>query len=64
MGIFDRMGKVISGNLNALIDGAEDDRKLVSLNIEEQQTVGKLQGPLLRQLGGTAAVSGAASPSD
>ncbi len=35
MGIFDRMGKVISGNLNALIDGAEDDRKLVSLNIEE-----------------------------
>ncbi len=35
MGIFDRMGKVIAGNLNALIDGAEDDKKLVALNIDE-----------------------------
>ena len=35
MGIFDRMGKVIQSNLNALLDKAEDDRKLVSLNLEE-----------------------------
>jgi phage shock protein A len=35
MGIFDRMGKVIQSNLNALLDKAEDERKLVSLNLEE-----------------------------
>lgn len=35
MGIFDRMGKVISSNLNALLDRAEDDRKLLELNLEE-----------------------------
>jgi phage shock protein A len=35
MGIFDRMGKVIQSNLNALLDKAEDDRKLVSLNLDE-----------------------------
>jgi phage shock protein A len=35
MGIFDRMGKVIQSNLNALLDKAEDDRKLVELNFDE-----------------------------
>lgn len=35
MGIFDRMGKVIQSNLNALLDRAEDDKKLVELNLEE-----------------------------
>lgn len=35
MGIFDRMGKVISGNVNALLDKAEDDGKLIELNLEE-----------------------------
>ncbi len=35
MGIFDRMGKVIQSNLNALLDKAEDDKKLVGLNLEE-----------------------------
>ena len=35
MGIFDRMGKVISSNMNALLDKAEDDDKLVGLNIDE-----------------------------
>jgi phage shock protein A len=35
MGIFDRMGKVISSNMNALLDKAEDDGKLVELNFEE-----------------------------
>jgi phage shock protein A len=35
MGIFDRMGKVISSNLNAVLDGAEDEGKLVALNLEE-----------------------------
>jgi phage shock protein A len=35
MGIFDRMGKVIQSNLNALLDKAEDDRKLVGLNLDE-----------------------------
>jgi phage shock protein A len=35
MGIFDRMGKVISGNINALLDKAEDPRKSLELTIEE-----------------------------
>ncbi len=35
MGIFDRMGKVISSNVNALLDKAEDDKKLLELNLEE-----------------------------
>jgi phage shock protein A len=35
MGIFDRMGKVIQSNLNALLDKAEDDRKLLNLNLDE-----------------------------
>ncbi len=35
MGIFDRMGKVISSNMNSLLDRAEDDKKLVELNLEE-----------------------------
>ncbi|MBM4356661.1 MAG: PspA/IM30 family protein [Deltaproteobacteria bacterium] len=35
MGIFDRMGQVISSNVNALLDKAEDPRKSVELAIEE-----------------------------
>ncbi len=35
MGIFDRMGKVISSNLNSLLDKAEDDKKLLELNVDE-----------------------------
>lgn len=35
MGIFDRMGKVISSNMNALLDRAEDDKKLLELNLDE-----------------------------
>jgi phage shock protein A len=35
MGIFDRMGKVISSNLNSLLDKAEDDKKLIELNVEQ-----------------------------
>jgi phage shock protein A len=35
MGIFDRMGKVISSNVNSLLEKAEDDRKLIELNLEE-----------------------------
>lgn len=35
MGIFDRMGRVISSNVNALLDGAQDEGKLVRLNLEE-----------------------------
>lgn len=35
MGIFDRMGRVIQSNLNALLDRAEDDKKLVELNLDE-----------------------------
>ena len=35
MGIFDRMGKVISSNVNTLLDKAEDDKKLLELNLEE-----------------------------
>jgi phage shock protein A len=37
MGIFDRMGKVISSNVNSLLDKAEDDKKLVELNLEEME---------------------------
>jgi phage shock protein A len=35
MGIFDRMGKVIQSNLNSLLERAEDDKKLVLLNLDE-----------------------------
>jgi phage shock protein A len=35
MGIFDRMGRVIQSNLNALLDKAEDDKKLIELNLDE-----------------------------
>src|SRR4051812_33203018 len=35
MGIFDRMGKVISSNVNSLLDKAEDDKKLLELNLDE-----------------------------
>lgn len=35
MGVFDRMGRVIQSNLNSLLDKAEDDRKLVELNLDE-----------------------------
>jgi phage shock protein A len=35
MGIFDRMGKVLSSNVNALLDKAEDDKKLLELTVEE-----------------------------
>jgi phage shock protein A len=35
MGIFDRMGKVISSNVNSLLDKAEDDKKILELNLEE-----------------------------
>jgi phage shock protein A len=35
MGIFDRMGKVISSNVNSLLDKAEDQKKLLDLNLEE-----------------------------
>jgi len=35
MGIFDRMGKVISSNFNSLLDKAEDDKKLIELNVDE-----------------------------
>jgi phage shock protein A len=37
MGIFDRMGKVISSNFNALLDKAEDPRKSVELTLSEMQ---------------------------
>jgi phage shock protein A len=35
MGIFDRMGRVISSNVNSLLDKAEDQKKLLTLNIDE-----------------------------
>jgi phage shock protein A len=35
MGIFDRMGRVIQSNLNALLDKAEDEKKLIELNLDE-----------------------------
>jgi phage shock protein A len=37
MGIFDRMGKVISSNVNSLLDKAEDDEKLVHLSLDEMK---------------------------
>ncbi len=37
MGIFDRMGKVISSNVNALLDRAEDPRKSLDLTLEEMR---------------------------
>jgi phage shock protein A len=37
MGIFDRMGKVISSNMNALLDKAEDPTKSVELLVDEMK---------------------------
>jgi phage shock protein A len=37
MGIFDRMGKVISSNMNALLDKAEDPKKSLDLIVEEMK---------------------------
>ena len=37
MGIFDRMGKVISSNVNALLDKAEDPNKSLGLIVEEMK---------------------------
>ncbi len=37
MGIFDRMGKVISSNVNALLDKAEDPKKNLDLIVEEMK---------------------------
>jgi len=37
MGIFDRMGRVIAGNVNALLDKATDERKLLELNLDEME---------------------------
>jgi len=37
MGIFDRMGRVISSNVNALLDKAEDPKKSVDLIIDEMK---------------------------
>lgn len=37
MGIFDRMGRVISSNVNALLDKAEDPKKSVDLIIAEMR---------------------------
>jgi phage shock protein A len=37
MGIFDRMGKVISSNVNALLDKAEDPKKSLELVLEEMK---------------------------
>lgn len=37
MGIFDRMGKVISSNVNALLDKAEDPHKSIELLVDEMR---------------------------
>lgn len=37
MGIFDRMGKVISSNVNALLDKAEDPSKSVDMLVEDMK---------------------------
>jgi phage shock protein A len=42
MGIFDRMGRIIESNLNALLDKAEDDKKLIELNLDEMD--GQVKG--------------------
>ena len=35
MGLFDRMGRVISSNVNSLLDKTEDPKKLLELNLDE-----------------------------
>jgi phage shock protein A len=37
MGIFDRMGRVISSNFNALLDKAEDPKKSIELTLSEMR---------------------------
>jgi phage shock protein A len=52
MGIFDRMGKVISGNINALLDKAEDPRKSIELTVEEMgQSLREAKKEIVEALG-------------
>src|SRR6188474_875788 len=37
MGIFDRMGRVISSNFNALLDKVEDPKKSIELTLDEMR---------------------------
>ncbi len=52
MGIFDRMGKVISSNINSLLDKAEDPKKSLELTIEEmQQSLREAKKEIVESLG-------------
>ncbi len=52
MGIFDRMGKVISSNINALLDKADDPRKSIELTIDEMaQSLREAKQEIVEALG-------------
>jgi phage shock protein A len=51
MGIFDRMGRVISSNFNALLDRAEDPRKSIELTLEEMRDqIGAARSEVVRSV--------------
>ncbi len=65
MGIFDRMGKVISSNVNALLDKAEDPRKSVELAIDEMtQSLRDAKQEIVEALGNQKRLGGAAEALD
>jgi phage shock protein A len=53
MGIFDRMGKVISSNVNALLDRADDPKKSLDLVLDEMR--GQIRAAKKEMIDGVAA---------
>lgn len=53
MGIFDRMGKVISSNVNALLDRADDPKKSLDLVLDEMR--GQIRAAKKEMVDGVAA---------
>lgn len=52
MGIFDRMGKVISSNINSLLDRAEDPKKSLDLTVSEMtQSLREAKAEIIEALG-------------
>ncbi|MEM1030611.1 MAG: PspA/IM30 family protein [Myxococcota bacterium] len=52
MGIFDRMGRVISSNINSLLDKAEDPQKSLDLTVQEMSdSLRAAKGEIVEALG-------------
>ncbi|MEM9694294.1 MAG: PspA/IM30 family protein, partial [Myxococcota bacterium] len=52
MGIFDRMGRVLSSNINSLLDKAEDPEKSLDLTLQEMtESLGAAKKEIVGALG-------------